>query len=292
VLVVVERRRAGEVPDADQLVVAERQSGEGIAEAVEAAARVRVVVPVPAHVRERRMVVVDPRVDDADDDALALRGAEGARGRPVPDAGGADPRRPRVGLELPRELLLHLRDARDVAEQARLLRGQREREAVVGVPIREARSRRPPECGRGRVEDGRLLAREVLEIRLAGRARGIELHGTRRRGARGGEAEDAAAVARKRRIGELDDVAVGRRRGARLGAREHRRERDGEAEDREPPECDGCHVRFPLLIDAPDEEQSRRIAWRIVGAGYPRRNGFYTRNFRLYSARTSHKRRD
>src|SRR5918992_3919934 len=89
-----------EVVETDQLVVAQRARGwwrSRGADAVEAAARILVDIAVDGpDTGEGRMVDVDPGIDDAGHDPLALRSRTGD-GAAVPDLVGVHPCRAAVG---------------------------------------------------------------------------------------------------------------------------------------------------------------------------------------------------
>src|SRR5690606_19529789 len=80
---------------------------------------------------------VDPAVEDADDDAFALRGALLAAGcaRAVPEGGRPDPLGAVVRLELALPLDLDGDGAGDVGDGARCVAGQGHRDAVAGVGV-------------------------------------------------------------------------------------------------------------------------------------------------------------
>src|SRR5688500_5570896 len=108
VQVVVFRRGAGEVPNSNQLVVAERKSGNRIANTKESAARIRVVVTVATDIGEGRMIMVDARVDYAHYYSFTFCAGSTAGRRTVPHAGCANPGWANVSLKLINPLSLNL----------------------------------------------------------------------------------------------------------------------------------------------------------------------------------------
>src|SRR5690606_36596192 len=231
VVVRASRLADGEAPRADQLVVAAEVGHVDVGvgriadpDVVTGAQRVGVVVAVAAvglgdGVGEGRVGRVDPAVEDADDDAFALRGALLAAGcaRAVPEGGRADPLGSVVGLEFALLVDLDGDDAGEVGHGARFVAGQGHRDAVdgVGVGVHDLGGAAGLVADRGdQVGLGRF---EVVAVGAHGRGVGVEAVGPAGLGRGGGDVVDAALVRRYGRVGELDDVQLGLVGGAAEG---------------------------------------------------------------------------
>ena len=163
------------------------------------------VVAVAADVGERRVAGIDPGVDRADDDALAVdvrRQAELVHG--VPEGVGVLPARARVGLQL---ALLVGRDRRHSwisSDGACLVGGEHGRHAVDGVLVGE---RDVDVATSGALEPLDELGLDLLQVTLVGTCRGapwIQLLAGLRRG--GCEAGLTTVVAGNGRIDQPDEV--------------------------------------------------------------------------------------
>ncbi len=198
----------GEVPEADQLVVA----GAGRRGAITAEAAERIAQAIGA---ERHVGAVDAGVDDADD--LALTAALGAAvGHAVPDFVGIDPLRTEIGLDEANEIRLHALDARHRGHGLGFGGAELQRHAVEAVLVDIGGADLATELGRGVAQA--LLAQfaQVFGIGDGGRAAGVVLARTGDGAAAGGELRTAAVLAAEAaeagggRFVEDDDIGLER----------------------------------------------------------------------------------